>query len=194
MESSQQQDQTSTERRVMSRIDAALRINYQVITEESALKDPYDPDFVLPRYFLLLAELDQFDQVLNNELEQIKQQDQPVGQVLSLLNHKLDLLTGCLYDSIVQTMLPQPENVNISASGLSFYSKQPIPDDSYIHLTISHPENFFHLASIAQVVYSKQVDEQLYRTGAYFVTLHPHDRTKLAECIDSMVQYSESHT
>jgi len=46
------------ERRVMSRIDAALRINYQIISDDVALNDPYDPNFVLPRYFLLLAELD----------------------------------------------------------------------------------------------------------------------------------------
>lgn len=29
-----------TERRVMSRIDAALRINYQIISDEVALNDP----------------------------------------------------------------------------------------------------------------------------------------------------------
>ena len=69
MENIQHQDH-NTERRVMSRIDAALRINYQIISDDVALNDPYDSNFVLPRYFLLLAELDQFDHAVNYELEQ----------------------------------------------------------------------------------------------------------------------------
>ena len=62
-----------TERRVLSRIDAALRINYQIISDDVALNDPYDANFVLPRYFLLLAELDQFDHAVNYELEQLSE-------------------------------------------------------------------------------------------------------------------------
>ena len=38
-----------TERRVMSRIDAALRINYQIISDDVALNDPYDPFSMLLR-------------------------------------------------------------------------------------------------------------------------------------------------
>lgn len=49
MENLQHQN-VQTERRVMSRIDAALRINYQIISDDVALNDPYDPNFVLPRY------------------------------------------------------------------------------------------------------------------------------------------------
>jgi len=175
----------SNERRVMSRIDAALRINYQIISDDVALNDPYDPNFVLPRYFLLLAELDQFDHAINYELEQLNQKDQQIARILSLFNQKMNLITGSLYDAIVQTMLPVPEQVNISESGISFYTNQQLKDGSYIHLTLSHPDNFFHVATIAQVVYSKPKDETGFRTGAYFVTLHPQDRAKLVECINS---------
>ncbi len=117
MENLQHQN-VQTERRVMSRIDAALRINYQIISDDVALNDPYDPNFV---------------------------------RILSLFNQKLNLITGSLYDTIVQTMLPTPEHVNFSESGLSFYSEKQIQDGTYIHLTLSHPENFFHIAAIAQV-------------------------------------------
>ena len=108
------------ERRVMSRIDAALRINYQIISDDVALNDPYDPNFVLPRYFLLLAELDQFDHAVNYELEQLSEKDQQIARILSLFNQKLNLITGSLYDAIVQSMLPVPEQVNFSETGFSF--------------------------------------------------------------------------
>lgn len=184
MKNLQHQNELS-DRRVMSRIDAALRINYQVISDENALNDPYDSNFILPRYFLLLAELDQFDLALDYELEQLTLKDQQIARILSLFNQKLNLITGNLYDSIVQSLLPTPANVNVSESGLSFYSEQPIAANAFIHVTLSHPENFFHIAVIAQVVYCKEEEDQ-YRIGAYFTTLLPQDRTKLASAIEAM--------
>lgn len=52
------------------------------------LNDPDDPNFVLPRYFLLVAELDQFDRAPEYELEQISQKDQQIARILSLFNKK----------------------------------------------------------------------------------------------------------
>jgi hypothetical protein len=179
-----QHQSAQNDRRVMSRIDAALRINYQVISEDVALNDPYDPNFVLPRYFLLLAELDQFDHALDHEIEQLTEKDQQIARILSLFNQKLNLITGTLYDAIVQTLLPVPANVNISESGLSFYTAQPIPENTYIHITLSHPENYYHIAATAQVVYSREEENGKFRTGAYFITLLPQDRSKLSDAID----------
>lgn len=178
-----QHQHSPSDRRVMSRIDAALRINYQIISDDVALNDPYDPNFVLPRYFLLLAELDQFDHALNYELEQLSENEQQLARILSLFNQKLNLITGSLYDAIVQSMLPIPEHVNFSESGLSFFSEREIPEGSYLHVTLSHPENFFHIAAIVQVVYSHEEEAHKFRNGAYFVTLHPQDRAKLADTI-----------
>jgi hypothetical protein len=192
MEALQHQNEEN-ERRVMSRIDAALRINYQIISDEVALNDPYDANFVLPRYFLLLAELDQFDHALVHELEQLNQKDQQIARILSLFNQKLNLITGSLYDSIVQTMLPTPQDVNISESGFSFYCQENIPKDRYIHVTISHPENFFHIAAIAMVAYAKPTEDNLYKVGAYFVTLHPQDKVKLASCIQALKSSQHIH-
>ena len=187
METLQHQND-GNERRVMSRIDAALRINYQVISEEVALNDPYDPNFVLPRYFLLLAELDQFDHALQYELEQLNEKDQQIARILSLFNQKLNLITGSLYDSIVQTLLPSPQHVNFSESGFSFFSDQSLKQGSYIHVTLSHPENFFHIAAIAKIAYSEQDEQYKYRIGAYFITLHPQDKVKLSECIEANIE------
>lgn len=178
-----------TERRTMSRIDAVLRINYQIIPIDAALNDPYDSHFVLPRYFLLLAELDQFDHALGYELEQLNEKDQQIARILSLFNQKLNLITGSFYDNIVQSLLPVPEQVNVSEHGLSFFGSQPLAQDAYIHITLSHPENFFHIAAIAQVAYCNETEEpHEFRIGAYFITLHPQDRAKLADSIQQAQQ------
>ena len=179
----------NTERRTMSRIDTVLRINYQIIPIDAALNDPYDSHFVLPRYFLLLAELDQFDHALGYELEQLNEKDQQIARILSLFNQKLNLITGSFYDNIVQSLLPVPEQVNVSEHGLSFFGSQPLAQDAYIHITLSHPENFFHIAAIAQVAYCNETEEpHKFRIGAYFITLHPQDRAKLAASIQQSQQ------
>ncbi len=70
-------------------------------------------------------------------------------------------------------MLPVPEHVNFSETGLSFFSDRPIMEGTYLHMTLSHPENFFHIASTAHVVYSRQEENGKYRTGAYFYYFTP---------------------
>ena len=80
-------------------------------------------------------------------------------------------------------MLPIPEHVNFSETGLSFFSERPIKEGTYLHVTLSHPENFFHIAATTQVVYSREEENGQYRTGAYFISLHPQDRVKLAESV-----------
>jgi hypothetical protein len=178
------QDIPAGERRLLSRINASMRLNYQIITRDEALKDPYDPGFVLPRYFLLLAELDQLDAV-SSELSFGLRSTQPqIMQMLDLINQKLNLITGALYDAMVESMLPTPTRVNISESGLSFYARERIMPGQHVHLTLSHPSNTFHLAATARVVYSEDEDLEGFRTGAYFISLHPSDRTKLAESIN----------
>lgn len=171
------------ERRLLSRIDNSLRINYQLITRTSAMKDPYDSEFALPRYFLLLAELDEIDSVQKITLSKLEDTQPDVAHVLQLMNQKISLLTGSMYDSMVESLLPSPTRVNISESGLSFYARERIPAGSHIHMTISHPNNDFHLAATARTVYAEDEDMEGFRTGAYFISLHPHDRAKLAECI-----------
>lgn len=179
----QQQDAIDSERRLLSRINAALRINYQLITRSDALKDPYEPGFVLPRYFLLLAELDEIDSV-NQQLSGDLANEYPkIAKALDLMNQKLDLITGAFYDAMVESMLPSPTRVNISESGLSFYARERIPPGTHLHLSISHPNNAFHLAATARVVYCEDEDLEGFRTGAYFISLHPNDRAKLADSI-----------
>lgn len=171
------------ERRLLSRINDSMRINYQLITRTSAMKDPYDSEFALPRYFLLLAELDEIDTVQKISMASLETKQPEITHILQLMNQKISLLTGSIYDSMVKSLLPSPMRVNISESGLSFYARDRIAPGSHIHMTLSHPNNAFHLAATARTVYAEDEDLEGFRTGAYFISLHPHDRAKLAECI-----------
>lgn len=170
------------ERRHSARIDAILRFNYQVISESESKLDPYNPEFMLPRYFQLLAELKQIDSVISWEIDNVKTEQPSLGHILGLLNQKLDLMNTTSYESI-QAFLPSPEKVNVSESGLSFFTYSPLHSNAYIHISLSHPENMFHIATTAHVVYCLEQPNRTYRVGAHFISIHQKDRLKLAECV-----------
>ena len=178
------------ERRQSSRADALLRFNYQEISKEQAELDPYNPEFMIPRYFLLLSELAQIDSVLEWEIDAIKTEHPGFGYIFSLLNQKIDLINHSTYDSL-KGMLPSPERVNISESGLSFFTKSSMQNDSYIHLTFMDTEKNFQVAATAHVVYTLEGDDGKYRIGAHFVNLHDEDREKLATCVERI--HNEEH-
>ncbi|MCP6269591.1 PilZ domain-containing protein, partial [Klebsiella pneumoniae] len=83
---------------------------------------------------------------------------------------------------------PVPEQVKFSENGLSFFSTQDINEGTYIHITLSHPENFFHIAATAQVAHSSAEEQGKFRIGAYFITLNPQDRAKLAASVQQSQQ------
>jgi len=50
-------------------------------------------------------------------------------------------------------------------------------------VTLSHPDNHFHIAATAQIAYAEPDTQGTFRIGAYFITLHPHDKVKIAESV-----------
>lgn len=182
MDYSHQTTPSGEERRQAARIDAVLRFNYQVISENKSKLDPYHPEFMLPRYFQLIAELKQIDSVILWEIDKVKTEHPSFGHILSLLNQKLDLINTNTYDSI-QAFLPVPDRVNVSESGLSFFTDVALRNDAYIHITLSHPDGLFHIAATAHIVYCLEQPNKNYRIGAHFINIHQKDRIKLADSV-----------
>ena len=178
------QTESSSERRQTARIDAVLRFNYQVISETKAKLDPYHHEFMLPRYFQLLSEFKQIDEVLGWELDRVKQEHPDFGHILGLLNQKLDLINTSSYESI-QAYLPRPQQVNVSESGLSFFTDNQLRTGSYIHLTLSDPEGNFHVAATAHIVYCLEQPDGSHRAGAHFISIHQKDRIALGDAVSN---------
>lgn len=184
---------SGAERRLASRIDATMRLNYQPISRQLALKDPYDTTFSLPRYFLLVAELDQIDSVQQELRRSLAEKQPEVARLLDLLNQKIDLVSGTFYDTLVNR-LPSSVQVNLSEMGLGFHAQEPLAVGTYLHLTLTNPETAFYLAATAQVVYSLPPEPEGHRIGACFITLSPKDRLRLAQAIRSWQHQLEPHT
>lgn len=167
------------DRRRETRIDSTLSLHYLRITSYEVQKDPYDSCFELPGYFTLAAELSQVDSVQRTQLTQLARENPLVGGLLEALNLKLDLLAKALQDSLSRVLSPVPQRVSISEGGLSFHASEALMPGTFLHLALSNPTQGYHIAATAKVVYCEDEDLEGFRTGACFITLHPHDRTLL---------------
>ena len=64
------------ERRLLNRVDSTLSLHYQPISSTEALKDPYDGNFSLPRYFTLFAEMEQVDSVQRSQMQLLERENE----------------------------------------------------------------------------------------------------------------------
>jgi len=179
------------ERRLLNRVDSTLSLHYQPISSTEALKDPYDGNFSLPRYFTLFAEMEQVDSVQRSQMQLLERENERLHGLFQALNLKVELLTGAIYDGLAKLLSPIPQQVNLSESGLSFHATEAITPGTHLHLAISHLEHHYHIAATARVVYCEDEDLEGFRTGVYFININPSDRARLAQDITRKQQQQE---
>lgn len=179
------------ERRLLNRVDSTLSLHYQPISSTEALKDPYDGNFSLPRYFTLFAEMEQVDSVQRSQMQLLERENERLHGLFQALNLKVELLTDAIYDGLAKLLSPIPQQVNLSESGLSFHAPEAITPGTHLHLAISHLEHHYHIAATARVVYCEDEDLEGFRTGVYFININPSDRARLAQDITRKQQQQE---
>lgn len=180
------------ERRLLNRVDSTLSLHYQPISSADSLKDPYDSNFSLPRYFTLFAEIEQVDSVQRSQMQLLERENERLHGLFQAVNLKIELLTGAIYDGLAKLLSPIPQRVNLSESGLSFHATEAITPGTHLHLAISHLEHYYHIAATARVVYCEDEDLEGFRTGVYFININPSDRARLAQDIARKQQENEA--
>ena len=179
------------ERRLLNRVDSTLSLHYQPISSTEALKDPYDGNFSLPRYFTLFAEMEQVDSVQRSQMQLLERENERLHGLFQALNLKVELLTGAIYDGLAKLLSPIPQQENLRESGFSFLAPEAITPGTHLHLAISHLEHHYHIAATARVVYCEDEDLEGFRTGVYFININPSDRARLAQDITRKQQQQE---
>jgi hypothetical protein len=76
------------ERRLLNRVDSTLSLHYQPISSAESLKDPYDNNFSLPRYFTLFAEIEQVDSVQRSQMQLLERENERLHGLFQAMNLK----------------------------------------------------------------------------------------------------------
>ncbi len=180
------------ERRLLNRVDSTLSLHYQQISSAESLKDPYDTQFSLPRYFTLFSEIEQVNSVQRGQMQMLERENERLHGLFQAVNLKIELLTGAIYDGLAKLLSPIPQQVNLSESGLSFHAIEALAVGTHLHLAISHLEHHYHIAATVRVVYCEDEDLEGFRTGVYFININPSDRARLSQDIFRKQQAHEA--
>ncbi len=145
------------ERRNFFRIDDSVSMSYQKIQPEE-LSDRMNNTKVEGN-FTVMSSLASINQNMSGVLHRIEDEDQDVAAYLKAINNKIDIIGRALLscDSELTEQPAQP--VNLSASGLAFYTSEPVEVGIALELRLLLMPSFTGIIIFGEVVGCDRVDE-----------------------------------
>jgi c-di-GMP-binding flagellar brake protein YcgR len=124
---------SAEERRRYFRIDDTVGLSIRLLDhEESSSKHPpFAPNAV--------ELVSQFNPQIKRLIDEMRSVNEPMAELASLLNKKMDKLTDLLAmeSSLVDRIAHRVQQVNISACGLAFSHEDPIAEGSRIQIELT---------------------------------------------------------
>lgn len=159
------------ERRQHFRIEDKVYFDYKVLEPGSCYSDKSVEDDLLGQGGQRYLETMHYFQNLDYELAELTQalalKEPAVAHYLNLINAKIDFLVRNLTIG-EKTRL---RKVNISLGGMSFKSKDPISEKTYLKIVIYTKPKMVPILINAFVVYSQYLSPTRYRTAVQFESL-----------------------
>jgi len=116
-------------------------------------------------------------------MHRIEEEDQDVAAYLKAINNKIDILGRALLSNDDGLTEQPAQPVNLSASGLAFYTSEKIDIGAILELKLLLQPSFTGVIIFGEVVGSDLVDEQVdgfdYFTRVNFMHMRERDRDLL---------------
>lgn len=172
------------DRRHHYRIDDDVYLEYLVLGPEEAANAVGEFESQRDTHFNPLNQLQAITIRNRGLLESIRQQWPDVGQYLTCVDERIQLLAHAIAQDQVGVPIVPNESVNISAGGLSFASEQPLEPEARLEFSIIIVPSYLHIYALGKVVYChtqvRTADAAYpYRIGVEFTHLQSADRDAL---------------
>lgn len=172
------------ERRSHYRIDDDVYLEYLVLGQDEANTAVGEFENQRETHFNPLNQLQAITIRNRSLLESIRAQWPAVGQYLSSVDERIQLLAHAIAQDQVGVPIVPNESVNLSAGGLSFASEQPLEPEALLEFSIIIVPSYLHIYALGKVVYchaqTRTANESYpYRIGVEFTHLHSADRDAL---------------
>lgn len=175
---------SSDERRHHYRIDDDVYLEYLVLGADEGRDAVGEFEGQRDTHFNPLNQLQAITIRNRGLLESIRQQWPDVGQYLTCVDERIQLLAHAIAQDQVGVPIVPNESVNLSAGGLSFASEQPLEPEALLEFSIIIVPSYLHIYALGKVVYCHtqtcSADSSYpYRIGVEFTHLHSADRDAL---------------
>ncbi len=164
----------SNERRNYFRIDDVSLLKIDVVDAEEQLIQREVRYQQRKKRLTLKAKLENITREMQPLHKMIAARNSKVAKYLGMLDKKMDLLGDCLVSNELAEMDIEPEEVNLSAGGISFYSSSPIMIASLLEIElVLLPENNI-IFSYAKVVSCNKINKlkNQYKVAVEFVDMN----------------------
>jgi PilZ domain len=149
----------SAERRNFFRIDDSVSMSYQQISEQELEGRIGQMDMELEGNFTVMGNIASINQNMAVIMHRIEGDEPDIAAYLKAINKKIDILGRALIstDNYLTDQSAQP--VNLSASGMAFYTSKPLDTGIMLELRLLLMPSFTGIITFCEVVGCDRVDD-----------------------------------
>lgn len=162
------------ERRRFFRIDDEIYLEYRPLSEEEYQQRLQQPPGARQDSSTLALQLHGLTSQSSSLLAQIRKRDPEVGQYLTIIDRKLELLARALLGSQLGHINGPNHKVNLSGNGIAFFSTEQLTPDSKLELRLMLFPDHTVINCVGRVVHctaARDEAPQPYRVGVEFTHL-----------------------
>ncbi len=173
--------ESAMERRNFFRVDDSVNMGYQIVSQEN-IPDRIE-DMEVEGNFTVMSGIASINQNMAGIMHRIEDQDQDVAAYLKAINNKIDILGRALLANDNELTEQPAQPVNLSASGLAFYTSVQLDAEVFLELKLLLMPSFTGIITFGEVVGCDRVDEPAdgfnYLTRVNFMHMREKDRDLL---------------
>jgi len=180
-ENNKQQGDAS-ERRNFFRIDDSVSMSYHPVPEEEVEDRLRRMESEVAGNFTVMSSLSSINQNMAGILHRIEKDTPDVADYLKAINQKIEVLGRALLSADTELTEKPAQPVNLSASGLAFYSEEPIEPGLVLELRLLLP-SFTGIITYGEVIGCDRVENEApgfpYFSRINFLHMREKDRDLL---------------
>ncbi len=143
---------SSAERRNFFRIDDSVSMSYQQISEQELDDRIGSMEMELEGNFTVMGSIASINQNMAGIMHRIEGDEPDIAAYLKAINNKIDILGRALLSTANEIAEQPAQPVNLSASGMAFYSSNPIDAGAVLELRLLLMPSFTGIITFCEVV------------------------------------------
>ncbi len=145
-------DSEASERRTFFRVDDSVSLSYHQISEKELEDRVGSVEMELEGNFTVMSSIASINQNMAGIMHRIEGEEPDIADYLKAINAKIDILGRALL-STENHLAEQPaQPVNLSASGMAFYSSEAVENGSLLELRLLLMPSFTGIITFGEVV------------------------------------------
>jgi c-di-GMP-binding flagellar brake protein YcgR len=142
----------NSERRSFFRVDDSISLSYQTITKQQMEEKIEREDIEPEGSFTVMSNIASINQNMAGIMHRIEGGEPDIAAYLKAINSKIDIIGRALLSKDNELAEHPAQPVNLSASGMAFYSPNPVEKGAILELRLLLVPSFTGIVTFGEVV------------------------------------------